>query len=93
MELTHKQDGKKGMFYMEDGGKKIAELAYVFSGDTKLIIEHTEVYPGNEGKGLGKQLVNAVVEFARKNGYKILPVCPYAKTVLERSDAYQDVLF
>lgn len=93
MELKHLQEGKKGFFYIVENDKKIANIAYVFSGDTKLIIEGTEVEPGYEGKGLGKQLVNAVVDFARKNNYRILPVCPYAKAVLERSDSYKDVLF
>lgn len=93
MEVKHIEDGKKGFFFIEENNKKIGTIIYVFSGDTKLIIESTEVDPGHEGKGLGKQLVNAVAEFARKRNYKILPVCPYAKAVLEKSDAYKDVLF
>lgn len=93
MEIKHEKHGTKGVFYIEENGKRIASLTYVFSGDTKFIIEHTEVNPGNEGKGLGKQLVNASVKFARENGYKILPLCPYAKSVMEKSDEYKDVLF
>jgi predicted GNAT family acetyltransferase len=93
MEVKHETHGTKGVFYIEENGERIAGLTYVFSGDARFIIEHTEVNPGNEGKGLGKQLVNVAVKFARENDYKILPLCPYAKSVMERSDEYKDVLF
>lgn len=93
MDVKQEISGNKGVFYIEDKGQQIAVLTYVFAGETKFIIEHTEVNPGNEGKGLGKQLVDAAAEYARKNELKILPLCPYAKKVMEKSDAYKDVLF
>jgi uncharacterized protein len=93
MEIKHEYNNKKGLFFIEENGKQIASLTYVFAGEDKFIIEHTVVNPKNEGKGLGKQLVNAAVEFARKNAYKILPLCVYAKKVMEGSDEYKDVLF
>jgi uncharacterized protein len=93
MEVKHKKEGNKGIFYLEENESILAELVYVFAGETKFIIEHTEVKPGNEGKGFGKKLVLAAVDFARKNKYKILPLCPYARSVLEKSEDYKDVLF
>lgn len=93
MEVKHSQEGTKGVFYLEENAKRIAELSYVFAGDTKFIIEHTEVKPGNEGKGLGKVLVQAAVDFARAHHYKILPLCPYVKAVFDKTEAYADVLF
>lgn len=78
---------------MEENGKEIATMSYTFAGDTKFIIDHTEVDPSQGGKGLGKQLLKAAVEFARKNSYKIMPLCPYAKAVFEKTDEYNDVLF
>ena len=93
MEVKHEQHENKGVFFIEENAKRIANLAYVFAGPEKFIIEHTEVNPGNEGKGIGKILVNAAVAFARENSYKILPLCPYAKKVMESSDIYKDVLF
>ncbi len=93
MEVKQRGDGKNGAFYIEENGKEIANMTYIFAGDTKFIIDHTEVKPGNEGKGLGKQLVEAGVRFAREKGYKILPLCPYAKTVFDKNPLYGDVLF
>lgn len=93
MEIQHTDDGKKGRFFIEENGKQIAEMTYVWSGEKRFIIDHTLVDPSQEGKGLGKLLVNAAVAFARANHHKILPVCPYAKKVLERTDEFKDVLF
>lgn len=93
MTIEQQDDGKKGEFFILESNKKVGNLVYVYAGADKLIIEHTEVDPSQEGKGLGRQLVNAAVDFARKNHIKILPLCPYAKRVMEGSEIYKDVLF
>jgi uncharacterized protein len=93
MEVKQKGDKNNGIFYIEEAGKQVAKMSYVFAGDTKFIIDHTEVDPAFEGKGLGRKLVQAGVDFARTNGYKILPLCPYAKKVFGQTPGYSDVLF
>ena len=80
MEVKNQIDDKRGRFYMEAEGKQIGKMEYVFSGDTKMIIEHTEVNPAYEGKGLGMQLVKAGVAYAREHHIKILPVMFAAKS-------------
>jgi len=84
---------KKGVFFLEANGKRLAEMTYTFAGPEKFIIEHTEVFPGSEGKGYGKMLVKAAVDFAREKNYRIIPLCPYAKSVFGKTEAYGDVLF
>ena len=93
MAVKQRGDTKNGAFYIEDDGKEVATMTYVFAGDTKFIIDHTEVSSAYEGKGLGRQLVQAGVDFARAKGYKILPLCPYAKKVFAKTPEYNDVLF
>ncbi|MDX1909501.1 MAG: GNAT family N-acetyltransferase [Bacteroidia bacterium] len=90
--IQRSDDGKKGVFYLEENGSRIAEMTYVWAGDTRFIIDHTEVFPGNEGRGLGKQLVAAAVAYARETGKHILPLCPFAKGVFQRTPAFADVL-
>ena len=58
----------------------------------QMVINHTQVFDGYEGQGIARQMVMAVVDFARKEGRKIMPVCSYAKAVLTRTDEYHDVL-
>jgi len=86
-------EGKKGLFEIFDGDNLAGEMSYTWAGDTKFIIDHTEVFPGNEGKGFAKQLVMAGVEFARAKNVKILPLCPYAKSLFDKSPDLKDVLF
>ncbi|MFD1771056.1 GNAT family N-acetyltransferase [Sphingobacterium suaedae] len=87
------QDGRKGKFEIFNEGALAGEMTYTWAGDTKFIIDHTEVKEGFEGKGYGKQLVMAAVEFARSKNVKIMPLCPYAKRVFDKDTAIRDVLF
>lgn len=93
MQVENEYNDKKGEFYILENNKKIALLGYVFAGPNKFIIEHTEVAVNQEGKGLGKMLVKAAVEFAKDNNYKIVPLCPYAKSVFDKTPEYAAVLF
>ena len=93
MNIQQKDNGKKGSFYIEEAGALLAEMTYVWSGDNKFIIDHTEVSPTLEGKGIGKQLVHKAIEFAREKHVKIMPLCPFAKRVFDKVADYQDVLF
>jgi predicted GNAT family acetyltransferase len=93
MEIKNKNDGKRGVFYMEDNDKEIALMHYIFAGPAKMIIDHTEVNEEYEGKGLGMQLVKAGVAYAREHHMKILPLCPFAKKIFDITPAFADVLF
>jgi len=93
MGIQNNYDEKGGKFFIEENGEIIAEMTYVFAGEDKFIIDHTEVFPAGEGKGLGKKLVSAAVDFARDQKMKIMPLCPFAKSVIEKTVAYHDVLF
>lgn len=92
MDVKHITTDKKGYFYIEEEGKRVATMAYTFAGEHKFIIEHTEVNSSHEGKGLGRLLVKAAVDFAREKNYKIIPLCPYAKSVFDKTPEYGDVL-
>ena len=82
----------KGAFYIEIEGIQEAMMTFVYAGEDKIIIDHTEVNPGNEGKGFGKKMVTKAVEFAREKGIKILPLCPFAKSVFDKTPEFTDVL-
>lgn len=60
-------------------------------GKDYYIITHTGVDASLKGQGVGKQLVKRVVDKARADGLKILPLCPYAKSEFEKTPDYADV--
>ena len=91
-EVQVKINDKKGSFFIEIEGKQEAEMTFVFAGEDKIIIDHSGVNPGNEGKGLGKQMVAQAVTYARENNIKIIPLCPFAKKVFDKTPEFRDVL-
>ena len=91
-EIVFEQSGPNGRFYLVAGGNTVAEMFVHFAEFNRLIIDHTEVLPGNNGKGYGKKLVVSAVEYARENNKRIVPVCPYARSVFSKTDEYNDVL-
>lgn len=92
MEIKQKDDGKNGMFYVEQEGKVLAQMTYVWTGAERIIIDHTEVDDALRGQSAGKQLVAKAVEFAREKSLKIIPLCPFAKSVFDKVTEYRDVL-
>lgn len=92
MEIIQKESGNKGKFTAIDNGIQAGLMTYSIVGEDKIIIDHTEVSPAYNGQGIGKKLVVAGVEFARKNNIKILPLCPFARGVFARNRDLRDVL-
>lgn len=92
MKIEHEDNGHKGAFFIETDGQRVGEMTYVRAGDDKIIIDHTEVDDSLRGQGAGKQLVAAGVDYARKNKIEILPLCPFAKAVFDKTPDYADVL-
>lgn len=85
MNIEHEESDTKGTFFIKDATSKIAELTYSKAGDSKIIIDHTEVSDEHRGEGLGKILVARMAKYAHENELEIIPLCPYAKTVLARN--------
>lgn len=94
--MTEMKSGKN-QFFIEEAGDVIARIEFIPSGTDVngrdlIIVNHTIVYDGHNGRGLGKKLVNRMAEYAREEKKYIIPVCPYAKGILESKLEYQDVL-
>ncbi len=74
-----------------ENSEELAFLSYIPHGDV-LTVDHTEVSPKLEGQGIGKKLVAQVVDYARSENKTIDPQCPFAKSVIEKTPEFQDVL-
>lgn len=90
MEIQQFDDGKKGHFKAVENGVQAGLMTYVWAGEDKFIIEHTEGNP--EFKGVGLKLLNRAVEYARQNNKHIIPLCPFAKKMFDRMDEIKDVM-
>lgn len=92
MNIQHTHTGTKGMFYIEADGEVLAAITYTMPAVDKMIVEHTEVSEELRGKNVGYRLVQAVVEYARQNNIKIIPLCPFAGSVFKKKPEFSDVL-
>lgn len=92
MIVRHEITETKGAFIAFEDNKKIGEMTYSVAGSDKIIIDHTEVHPDEKGKGIGRVLLSKAVEYARDNDIKIIPLCPYAKSIFDRDVDIRDVL-
>lgn len=86
-------DGTKGVFQAQEGEVIAGKMTYAMAGSDKLIIDHTEVDPSFSGKGIGKLLLMELVKFVREKHVKVLPLCPFAKSVFDKTEEIRDVLF
>lgn len=93
MEVIKEESGNKGTFIAKESNLKAGEMTYTWAGEDKIIIDHTEVNPEFSGKGVGKVMVMAAVDFAREKQIKIMPLCPFAKSVFDKDASLNDVLF
>ena len=44
------------------------------------------------GQSVGRHLLDAAVAFAREKHVKIIPLCPFAKSVFDKDSSIHDVL-
>lgn len=92
MKIVRFDDQKRGLFKAVENNEEAGALIYVWDGTERIIIEHTEVKANFNGHGIGKLLVTEAVKYAREQKIKILPLCPFAKTVFDKNVDLQDVL-
>lgn len=93
--ITFKQDedGRRGKIILLENDIPAGEMTYVWAGKNKFIIDHTETYEDFGGKGYGKKLVLKGIEYAKEKGVKIIPLCTYAKKVMEANKDFHEMIF
>jgi uncharacterized protein len=82
---------QKGTFYLVKDGARAATLTWTRAG-ALVILDHTEVGEALRGTGAGRKLVAAAVDWARAEAIKLLPLCPFAKSVFDKDPSIRDVL-
>lgn len=80
-------------FYIVYEGQEIGEMTYKPKDEDRLAVDHTFTDEQYRGQGLGEKLLEAMVDFAREQHKKIIPVCPYVKFKFAKEpEKYQDVI-
>ena len=87
--ITYNRDEKRSLAIVDN--EIIGFCEYELVND-KWAITHTVVSENFSGQGIAKKLVLKIVEEARKSGVKLIPICSYAKKMLENNLDFNDVL-
>lgn len=74
-------------FVLRIDGERFGFLDFTRPDVGVMRIEYVEVDPSVRGTGLGRQLVEKAVAFAKENDLKVVPICSYAGAVIRRDPA------
>lgn len=99
--IGHRQNNRKnvnqvinneraGRFELNLDGE-LAVSAYHRRNGT-IVFTHTEVPPAFEGKGIGNALARAALDYARSEGLRVVPRCPFIAAFIRRHPEYQDLV-
>ena len=72
-------------------GYEIARLEYHLRGGT-IIYTHTVVPLVLEGHGIAGRLAKEALDYARKGGLSVVPLCPYVADYIEKHPEYADLV-
>lgn len=89
MRIRHDLDGHRFIGETPSGD---AVLSYAPAGEGVVELYSTYVPPGERGRGLGGQLVQAAVAFAREQGFRIVPTCWYVAEWLGIHPEHRDLV-
>ena len=90
--IQHEERETGGAFYVEIDGERVAEMVYRRANPTRITVTHTEVRDALSGQGVARMLLDALVEWARATGTKVVATCPYARAQFQRDPSIRDVL-
>ncbi len=74
-----------------DDGQVVGEILYRRYPD-RIVLVHTEVPPALEGRGLAGRLVAGALEDIRARGLRVVPVCPFVRSYVQRHPEYEDLV-
>lgn len=90
--VTREEGSDAREFVLQVDGERLGSLDFARPEAGVLRIDYVEVAPELRGTGLGRQLVEAAVEWAREENMKIVPICGYARAVIARDPAMSKLL-
>lgn len=92
MEIEHQDDKHRFVAKLPDG-QSVGHIEYEVDAEGRLVATHTLVSTEQRGQGIGGQLVDALADYARANGKRIVPVCPYVVAAFKKyPDKYREVM-
>ena len=71
---------------------QVAGFAQYAQRPGRIFFVHTEIDPAYEGQGLGSALAAGALSDARARGLRVVPLCRFIASYLDRHPQYSDVV-
>ncbi|MFW6137657.1 MAG: GNAT family N-acetyltransferase [Spirochaetota bacterium] len=71
---------------------KIGYLSYEQKEQKTLDYAHVYVPPDFRGRGIAAELTRTALEYARNNGFSVIPSCPYVDSYIRKHPEYTDLV-
>lgn len=86
-----KEENGHGKFMVNEAGQEVARIEFRLN-DKIMTVLHTEVDPSVEGKGFAKLMLSSLTDYARTNGLKVKPLCPFVYGQFKKlPELYNDI--
>jgi uncharacterized protein len=89
--MTVRDNPTELRYELLDGETLVGLIRYRLEPNAIALI-HTEVEPAHEGQGLAGVLVQGALDDIRARGLRLIPICPYVRSWLERHPEYADLV-
>jgi len=86
-----RDDPENHRYVLEVDGEVVGIAVYHLRGNRYFFV-HTEVDPEHEGEGLGSTLAREALDDVRAKGMKIVPLCPFIASFIERHTEYAELV-
>lgn len=87
--IREEREVGKGRYVLSRDGAE-AELTFTILSDTRRIADHTGVPDALRGTGTGRALVAHMVDRARAEGFKVVPLCPFVNAERRKHPDWAD---
>ena len=88
MQIVHNPDEKRFETSVEG---YFSKLDYIQDGKN-FVITHVGVHPELRGQGVAGKIVEAGLDYARKNSLRVIPMCSYAAYYIRNHPEYIDLM-
>lgn len=72
-------------------GEHFAFSEYILD-NPYIVYHHTEVPVHLEGRGLASRIIRTALDYAREQGYTVVPSCPFVAGYIKKHPEYQDLV-
>lgn len=86
------RDARHGRYLARiEGIEGEGEITFTRRGEGIISADHTGVPETMAGKGVAGKLLAYMLDDARTNGFKIIPICPYVRGQYEKHPEWADL--